>query len=169
LDALVLPGISDGIPPVIESVQLLDEQWNAIETQNAAGRIIINRKTRVVVRAYDRKDGNTERRRLAPYQIAMDVIPAGATMPPDGDWNISFELMPLREAVKFVYAPGSRSGATGDTIFNFIASNKVDGEIMEEGFIDPVTLSAGEYTLRVRAADFFGNVTVKEIWIEVIK
>ncbi len=169
LDALVLPGISDGIPPVIESVQLLDEYWNAIETQNAAGRIIINQKARVVVTAYDRKDGNTDRRRLAPYQIGMDVTPAGSKPPAAITWNISFELMPLREAVKFVYAPGSRSGATGGTIFNFIASNRVDGELMKEGFIDPAALSAGVYTVRVGAADFFGNVTVKEILIEVNK
>jgi hypothetical protein len=169
LDALVLPGISDSIPPVIEAVTLADEMWRPLETKNATGRIIITVRTRVIVRAYDRKDGNADRRRLAPYKIGYDLFPEGSEPPPEPGWNISFERMPAHSAVNFAYAPGSRSGATGVTTFNFAASNRVMGESYGEGFIDPAALAAGSYTLRARAADFFGNIAAKDILIEVIK
>jgi hypothetical protein len=169
LDALVLPGISDSIPPVIEAVTLADEMWRPLETKNATGRIIITVRTRVIVRAYDRKDGNADRRRLAPYKIGYDLFPEGSEPPREPGWNISFERMPAHSAVNFAYAPGSRSGATGVTTFNFAASNRVMGESYGEGFIDPAALAAGSYTLRARAADFFGNIAAKDILIEVIK
>ncbi len=53
--------------------------------------------------------------------------------------------MPSHRAVKFAYAPGSRSGATGETIFNFAVTNRVDGDTFSEGFIDPATLPPGNY------------------------
>ncbi len=167
IDALTLPGISDGIAPVIEELALFDEFWTEIETKSTAGRIILNSKTRIVVRAYDRKDGNAERRRLAPYKIGYELIREGDGPIAPAKWNISFEAMPPHEAVKYAYAVGSKSGATGVTIFNFIATNFVNGEQYREGFLSPS--DPGEYTLRVFAADFFGNIASKDIQIEVVK
>jgi DNA-binding beta-propeller fold protein YncE len=169
IDALVLPGISDGIAPVIEHVGLYDENWAPLETKSASGRIIIDRRTRLVVRAYDRKDGNLERRRLAPYKIGYDIGRDEIEASAPEFWNISFEKMPPHQAVKYVYAVGSRSGPTGVTVFNFIATNFVDGDQYREGFLDPAAVGAGKYTLRVFAADFFGNTASKDIKIEVIK
>jgi hypothetical protein len=82
LDALVLPGISDSIEPVITDAYLLDESWNPLETKTADGRINISGKVRVVVRAYDRKDGNADRRRLAPYKVGYDIYPDGESRRP---------------------------------------------------------------------------------------
>lgn len=169
LDALILPGVSDGIAPVIENVTLFDENWAKIETKSVSERINISSKTRVIIRAYDRKDGNAERRRLAPYKIGYALTKSDVTAKATPVWNISFEKMPVDRAVSFVYADGSKSGATGETIFNFIATNTVNGDIFSEGFIDPALLDAGNYILTVFAADFFGNVAEKDIQIEVTK
>ena len=167
LDALVLPGISDSIAPVITDAYLLDANWNPLETNTPDGRTNISGKVRVVVQAYDRKDGNADRRRLAPYKVGYDIFPEGEQPPPDADWNISFELMPAEDSVGFVYAPGSRSGARGVTIFNFLASNTVRGEEFSEGFLDADALEPGKYIIRTRAADFFGNIAYKDISVEV--
>ena len=122
---------------------------------------------RVVVRAYDRKDGNADRRRLAPYKLGYDIYPEGEEPPTATNWNISFELMPAEDSVGYVYAPGSRSGARGVTIFNLLASNTVRGEEFSEGFLDAAALGPGKYTIRTRAADFFGNIAYKDISVEV--
>ena len=167
LDALVLPGISDSIPPVITDAYLLDANWNPLETNEPDERINISGKIRVVVQAYDRKDGNADRRRLAPYRVGYDIYPDGEQPPPGAGWNISFELMPAEDSVGFVYAPGSRSGARGVTIFNFLASNTVRGEEFSEGFLDADALEPGKYLIRTRAADFFGNIAYKDISVEV--
>lgn len=162
LDALVLPGVSDSIAPVIEEIRLFDEIWMEIPAGTA-----LTGKTRVVVKAYDRKDGNAERRRLAPYRLGYELIPAAdaatANDQKPTSWTISFEKMPSHRAVKFAYAPGSRSGATGETIFNFAVTNRVDGDTFSEGFIDPATRPPGNYILRVFAADFFGNTSRKDL------
>ncbi|MBK9164973.1 MAG: hypothetical protein IPM21_13910 [Acidobacteria bacterium] len=77
--------------------------------------------------------------------------------------------MPSHRAVKFAYAPGSRSGATGETIFNFAVTNRVDGDTFSEGFIDTATLPPGNYILRVFAADFSGNTTQKDLPITLTR
>lgn len=169
LDALVLPGVSDKIPPVIEEVHLFDENWTPIETETGDGRIMLGGPTRIVVRAYDRTDGNAERRRLAPYKVAYAISAAGSEPAQPGSWNISFERMPATDAVKHAYAVGSRSGATGETKFNLIATNIVDGDRFETGFIDTAAVAAGRYTLRIFVVDFFGNLTSKDIPVEVVK
>lgn len=166
LDALILPGVSDSIAPVIEEIRLFDEIWMEIPAGTA-----LTGKTRVVAKVYDRKDGNAERRRLAPYRLSYELIPAAdaaaASNSKPNAWTISFEKMPSHRAVKFAYAPGSRSGATGETIFNFAVTNRVDGDKFSEGFIDPATLPPGQYILRVFAADFFGNTTQKDISVSL--
>ncbi len=230
LAALTLPGVSDAIVPVIEKVSLFDETWTEIETNTANARIKLTGKTRIVVRAFDRMDGNSERRRLGVYRLGYSIMKAGnellsrlcrpicgeavlhrgplkpsggyaavmsspqaaaepqdqleslpekqsfsanrAAKPQDEpandiNWTITFDKMPPNDAVRFVYAKDSHSGATGETIFNYIVTNTLNGERYGEGFIDPTTLSTGQYTIRVYAADFFGNVATKDIQIDV--
>jgi hypothetical protein len=167
LDALILPGVSDKTPPVIEDVVLFDENWRQIETETRAKRIKLTGKTRIVVRAFDRMDGNPERRRLGVFRLGYqvlkkDLLPAGEI-----NWNISFDRNPDSEAVKFAYAQGSHSGATGETIFNYIVTNKVSGNAFDEGFLDTSALGNGEFVLRTFAADYFGNIVSKDIFIEV--
>jgi len=160
LDALIFPNISDAIAPVIERVSLLDENWKPIaEPKNKDSRIKLTGKTRIVVRAHDRMDGNSERRKLGVYQIGYQVLREDETPLEAVKWTISFDRLPDAEAVKYVYAAGSKSGATGETIFDYIASNRVGGDFFQEDFFDVSQLENGNFILRVFAADFFGNTT----------
>ncbi len=163
LNALIFPNISDTIAPKIERVSLLDENWKPItETKNKDSRIKLDSKTRIVVRAHDRMDGNSERRKLGVYRIGYQVLREDETPLEDVKWTISFDRLPDAEAVKYVYAAGSKSGATGETIFDYIATNRVDGDSFQEDFFDVSQLENGNYVLRVFAADFFGNITSKD-------
>lgn len=169
LDALTLPGVSDTIAPVIESVELLDHVWLPLETKGALSRIYSDTKARVVVRAFDRMDGNPERRRLGVYRLGYQVLNRDRSAVTEQNWNISFDRNPSPDAVKFAYAAGSKSGPTGETIFRYIVTNKVSGEAFGEGFLDAAQFAAGEYILRVFAADYFGNTTSRDISFEVAK
>ena len=157
--ALRLPGIADTISPVIEDVTFFTIDWKEIPDGKLSDR------TRVVVRAYDRMDGNSERRRLGVhrvgYQIFSNATPLGETQ-----WTIRFDRTPSNDAVHTAYAYGSRSGYTSDTIFNYIATNHVDGDSYREDFLDVSSLPPGRYTLRAFAADYFGNVTTTDVEFE---
>ncbi|MEO8647817.1 MAG: hypothetical protein ABI539_01490, partial [Acidobacteriota bacterium] len=168
LAALILPGVSDSIAPVIESTAIVDPNWNEIETRGTGGRIKLTEKSRVVVRAYDRIDGSAERRRLGVYKLGFRIF-RDAAQAPDIHWGIIFDRMPPADAIPFVYAPGSQSGYSGTTVFNYIVTNDVGGGHYSEGFIDPAALNAGVYTLEVFAADIFGNTTSKTTQFEVSK
>ncbi len=166
LDALILPNIADTVAPKIEKVALFDENWNEIETEKTNERVKLNGKTRIVVRAFDRMNGNSERRKLSVfelgYQILRDETPVIDKMP-----TISFARLPDSDAVKYVYAKGSKSGATGETVFNYIVSNEVNGDFYREDFFDAGKLENGNYILRVFAADFFGNRTSQDVEISI--
>jgi hypothetical protein len=169
LAALELPGIKDSIAPTIESATVFDQNWAPVETKGAGGRIKLAGKYRVVARAFDRMDGNSDRRKLGVYKLGYQVLrndgsPFGAAI-----WPIIFDRMPPNEAAKFVYAVGSHSGATGETIFNYIVTNRLDGDASHEEFFDTATLPSGNYTIRVFASDYFGNISTKDIPIEVNK
>lgn len=164
LDALTLPGISDSIAPKIEKVTLFDENWKLIgETGDKNSSVKLVGKTRVVVRAFDRMDGNNERRRLGVYRVGYQILRADKTPISELNWTISFDRLPDEQAVKFVYAKGSKSGATGETIFDYIATNFVNGDSFREDFFDAGQLENGDYILRVYAADFFGNTSTEDI------
>ncbi|HEX8290080.1 MAG TPA: hypothetical protein VF556_19020 [Pyrinomonadaceae bacterium] len=169
LDALLLPNISDSVSPFIEKVSFFDENRRVIETSNQNARITLSGKTRIVVRAFDQMDGNNSRRRLGVYRLGYQILRADKTPLNETLWTISFERMPDERAVRYVYAEGSQSGYTPETIFNYIVSNKVDGDGFKEDFFDVASLEKGAYVLRVFAADFFGNTASKDISFEVIK
>lgn len=169
LDALFLPGIADSRPPTIEKVTFTDENWKPLETKSPNGRIKLTGRARVVVRAYDQVDGNAERRRLGVYQVGFHLLNGDLSPVADRQWTIRFDRLPDAEAVALVYADGSKSGATGETIFNYVATNRVDGDYFKEGFIDPLTLAAGNYIVRVFVADYFGNTSSSDLMFEVEK
>ena len=167
LDALIFPNISDTVAPTIENVALYDENWNALETAKPPGRIKISGKLHVVVRAFDRVDGNGGNRKLGVYRLGYQLLREDKSPVSDINWTISFDRLPDDDAVTLVYAKGSQSGYTPQTVFNYIVTNKVDGDTAKEDFIDPAALQNGNYTLRVFAADFFGNQTARDIEISV--
>lgn len=169
LDALTLPGISDTRPPVIERVGVFDKNWREIETAAGNSRITVTDQIRLVVRAYDQMDGNPERRRLGIYRAGYQLLKADGTAAGEEKWNIRFDRLPESDAVRYVYANGSKSGATGETIFGYIVTNFVNGDDYREGFFDTAGLENGNYLIRVMAADYFGNTSHRDISIEVKK
>lgn len=162
LDALIFPGISDKVPPTIEKVSLFDENWQEI-TENSNQNFSLTGKTRIVVRAYDQVDGNNSRRRLGIYRLGYQVLNGDKSAVSDLKWTILFDRMPDERAVPFVYAKGSQSGYTPETIFNYIVSNEVEGDDFREGFFDANSLQTGNYILKIFAADYFGNTASKEL------
>ncbi len=166
LDALILPGVSDSKVPVIEEIKLYKENWQEFETQNSNERINLEGKVRIVVQAFDQIDGNAARRKLGLYKIGFQLFDENEKPLKDfadPKWTIKFDKTPENEAAKLVYAKGSQSGATGETIFRYIATNKVSGRIMREDFLDVGKLDSGNYLLKVLVADFFGNITSEDI------
>jgi hypothetical protein len=170
LDALIWPNIADTIAPNIEKVSLTDENWRPLETQTTGGRIKLNGKTRVVVRAFDQMDGGAARRKLGVYKLGYQILQAdGQTPLTEEKTTISFQKMPDEDFVRFVYANGSQSGYSPVTIFDYVATNEVDGDRASENFLDAGALAAGNYILRVFAADFFGNKAARDLSVEVVK
>ncbi len=169
LDALIFPNIYDTIAPTIEKVLLFDENWREIETADSNQRIKLAGKTRLIVGAFDQMNGNGGNRKLGVYRLGFQILRVDKTPISDVVWTISFERLPDADAVKLVYAPGSRSGYTPQTFFNYIVSNRVDGDSAREDFFDAGQMEKGFYVLRVFAADFFQNNTAQDINIEVVK
>ncbi len=169
LDALKFPGIEDTIEPNIESVELFDESWRRIETENSGGRIILSGKTRIVLQAYDQMNGGASYRKLGIYRAGYRILNRDGT--PAGEINrtINFDRMPDENAARFVYAEGSQSGYKPQTVFRYIVSNEVNGDHFRENFFDAGQLNSGSYILRVFTVDFFGNMAEKDINFEIIK
>jgi len=134
LDALILPGIADSRPPVIENVSVYDQNWDLVETVSPNSRIKLTEKTRIVVRAYDQVDGNSDRRRLGVYKLGYQVLKGDKSPVADVNWTINFDRMPPNEAGRFAYASGSRSGATGKTKISYMARRVMSGEEGREKF-----------------------------------
>jgi len=169
LDALILPGLTDSRPPTIENVTLFDEDWKPAEPLAKNSRIMLKGKTRIVVRAYDQSDGNAERRRLGVYKVGYQVFNADGSPLTEPKWTIIFDRIPASPSIALTYANGSRSGATGETIFNYIATNYVDGDESHEDFLDVAKLGPGHYSLRINVGDYFGNISSRDVEIEVIR
>ncbi len=169
LDALKFPGIEDKIAPKIESLELFDENWSEIETEKTDQRINLSGKTRIVIQAFDQMNGGASYRKLGVYSVGYQILNSDETAFGEKNRTINFDRMPDEDAVNFVYAEGSQSGYKPQTIFKYIASNKVNGDIFQEDFFDANQLNSGNYILRVFAADFFGNTSSKDIKFEVIK
>jgi sugar lactone lactonase YvrE len=160
LDALILPNVSDAITPTIEQISLFDINWQPIAETSP---VKLKGKIRVVVRSYDQMDGNSSRRKLGVYKLGYQVFKQDSDPPKEPNPTISFATMPDEDAVSLVYAKGSKSGYTPETIFDYIVTNQVNATASREDFLDVGKLSAGNYTLRVYSADFFGNTATKDL------
>ncbi|MCO6511960.1 MAG: hypothetical protein J5I65_14335 [Aridibacter famidurans] len=163
---LVLPGVSDSIPPVLEKVELFTENWEPFETVAETDRIKVGGRIRIVAEGYDRMDGNAERRRLGLYMLGYRVFNsrgirvAGDTRP---FWTITFDELPDDRLARYIFSVGSRSGATGPTVFRYIVSNRLSRGRVTEGFINFSKLDPGDYDIQVVVADIFGNTATKRI------
>jgi len=166
LDALILPGISDKRPPVIDKVTMFA---GGNEIKPSSGKLQLAGKVQVVMQAYDQVDGNAARRKLGLYQAGYQLLHADKSPVTDIRWNIRFDRMPRSGAVPFVYAIGSKSGATGETIFDYIVTNHVEGDDYSEGFLDANDLASGKYIIRVWAGDYFGNNSYVDTPVEIAR
>ncbi|HEX8144347.1 MAG TPA: SMP-30/gluconolactonase/LRE family protein [Pyrinomonadaceae bacterium] len=177
LAALELPGVKDSVAPVIEKdgVRLFDRGWRELRAgsgkseKTGEARIRVDGDVRIVVRAYDQMDGNASRRRLGLYRLGYQILKADGSAAPGFDsplMNISFETLPVdRGSAPVAYAEGSKSGATGETIFAYIVTNVVRDHQSLEDYWHASALPAGDYTVRVFAEDFFGNRTTRDILV----
>ncbi|HEV2913853.1 MAG TPA: SMP-30/gluconolactonase/LRE family protein [Pyrinomonadaceae bacterium] len=181
LAALELPGVRDTVAPTIEKdgVRLFDEHWRelrAARVDNDGGKagdapLEVAGEVRIVVRAYDQMDGNAARRRLGLYRLGYQVLNRDGSPAPAFDQpqtTISFETLPFNGAnAAIAYAEGSRSGATGETIFAYIVTNRVRDRQAAEDYWHASALPAGDYILRVFVEDFFGNRTTRDVSVRV--
>lgn len=163
LDALTLPDVNDTIAPTIQNVAFFDENWQPIaEARNQNDSIKLSGKTRIVVRAFDQMS-EQRYRKLGVYKLGYQILKADKTPLGDINWTISFSRLPDEDAVKLVYAPGSQSGYSPRTAFNYIVSNEIHDGVTRENFFDAAQLDAGNYTLRLVAADYFGHQTLRDV------
>src|SRR5215213_4446759 len=162
--ALPLAGFTDKTPPVIErgGVRLFDEAGAELK-ERRGGRLLLRGKVRVVVDAYDQVDGNQSRRRLGLYKLGYQLLLADGS-PAQGfespRMNVEFNrLPPGPDAPKIAYADESGITVYGSqrTRFLYELTNNVRDGRTSRATWDTTELPAGDYTLRVIAADFAGN------------
>ena len=133
LAALELPGIKDSVAPTIErdGIGFFDSSWHEIKVDGKDARVALSGDVRIVVRAYDQMDGNAARRRLGIYRIGYQVLsPDKSYARHRGLPNRISQLclrvcLGMRMPLELAYASGSRSGATGETIFAYIVTNVI--------------------------------------------
>jgi hypothetical protein len=113
-------------------------------------------------------DGNPERRRLGVYRLGYQILKDDKTPLIEPKWTISFEKMPNTDFVNLVYANGSKSGYTPETIFNYIITNEVNGDSGKENYLDLNKFESGNYILRVLVSDLMGNTTTEDISFELV-
>lgn len=156
---------ADTSPPRVDRIALFDAQEQPL-LRRERGRLVLPRSlpgVRIVVDAWDQVDRNLPRRRLGLHALGFQVLDAEGRPLPGFEaprMNIEFGRMPAEsEAVKVAYAPGSGVTVHGSatTRFQYVVTNTVrDGEL-GEGWWEPASLPAGDYTLRITARDFSGN------------
>ena len=185
LAALELPGVKDTVAPLIEKdgVRLFNREWQELRAAAAVNggkgktgeddrRVQVEGDVRIVVRAFDQMDGNAKRRRLGLYRLGYQILNGDGSPAPGFDqplMTVSFETLPINRAnAAAIYAEGSRAGATGETIFDYIVTNVMRDYRVEEGFWPSGLLPAGDYTLRVLAEDFFGNRTTRDVPVRIV-
>jgi sugar lactone lactonase YvrE len=157
-------GFIDKVEPVIEKdgVQLFDEAGRRL-TEKQAGSLMIHGRVSIVVNAYDRNDMNASRRRLGLYSLGYQVLrsdgkPAAGFEQPR--INLVFNrLPPQRDATKIAYAEQSGITVYGSATTRFLynVTNTVKDGKAEAGAWDTSELPAGDYILRIIAADYSGN------------
>ena len=179
LNPLALPfvGFADGRAPAIapDGVRLFDESGAQLDARRD-GRLEVRGAVRVVVEASDQVDGNAARRRLGLYRLGYQLLRSDGTTPAEGfaEPRVTLEfdrLPPGRDAVKLAYADNSGITVYGsaETRFFYEVTNIVRSGEAREGRFDTTALPAGDYTLRVFAADFAGNTTTADLTIRIVR
>jgi sugar lactone lactonase YvrE len=169
INALLLnfPGFGDHVAPRIDDVYILDAAGQRL-TVKEEGRVVVRSiggVVSIVTEAWDHVDNNAPRRRLGLYKAGFQLLKADGTPVPGFEQpriTIEFDRMPTSpDAAKIIYAPDS-----GDTVhsaqrtrFLYVVSNSVLNGRATAGGWNPASIAAGNYTIRIYAADRAGNVT----------
>ena len=161
---LPLPGFSDHLPPSIErdGIQLFNQAGERL-SEKRHNRLVLRGAVRLVVDAYDQVDGNAARRRLGLYRLGYQLLLPNET-PARGfeqpRITMLFDRLPAGpEAVKIAYADESGITVYGSaqTRFLYEVTNRVrDGLAVRDNW-KTEELPAGDYILRIIAADLAGN------------
>jgi hypothetical protein len=164
--ALGFKGYADSYPPRIDSIRLFDVLEQPL-LQKQKGRLVVPRDlagVRIVVDAWDQVDRNLPRRRLGLHALGYQILGSDGTPLPGYEaplMNIRFDRMPAdSEAVKIAYAPDSGITVHGSAVtrFQYVVTNTVRDGVLATGFWQPSELPAGDYTVRITAEDYSGNL-----------
>jgi sugar lactone lactonase YvrE len=163
---LALPFInfSDRVAPHIErdGIRLFNQSGERF-TEMRQGRLVVRGDTSIVVEAYDQADGNAARRRLGLYKLGYQILRADGTPAPGFEEpriNIEFNRLPSAgNAVRIAYADASGITVYGSstTRFLYVVTNTVRDGRAANGTWHASELPAGDYILRIFAADYAGN------------
>ena len=162
-----LPQFEDTIPPTIAAagVRLFAEDGGPL-THRLRGRITVHGRVQIVVDAWDQADGNEPRRRLGLYALGYQVLHADGTPAPGFEVprdTILFDRLADDGVAHVVFAPGSGIPYYGTrrTRFLYIVTNTFRHGVASHGSWDTAALPAGDYILRIVAADIRGNLAVR--------
>jgi len=170
-------GFTDHVAPTIEKngVQLFDEAGKRLE-EKRDGRLVVRGRVRIVVDAYDRADLNSDRRKLGLYKLGYQLLKLDGS-PVQGyeqpHITLLFNQLPRdSDAVKLAFADQSGITVYGSATTKFLYEIT---NVVRDGYALPSIwntseLPAGEYTLRIIAADFSGNEALadREVPIRVV-
>ena len=174
--ALTFVGFTDRRAPQIarDGVRLFADSGARLE-ERRDGRIVVRGPVRVVVEAFDQVDGNAARRRIGLFRLGYQIWKSDGT-PAEGfaEPRVTLEfdrLPPRQDAVKLAYAVESGITVYGskETRFFYEVTNTVRRGEARGGRWDAGALAAGDYTLRVFAADFAGNVATADLPIRIAR
>jgi glucose/arabinose dehydrogenase len=170
INPLSLPfvGISDSVPPQINSVALYDSKGRRIKPAKGR-RLHVARslgEVSIVADAFDQMDGNLARRRLGLYKLGYQVLAADGKPLPGFEHPLItqvYDRLPrYRDAVKVVYAANSGITVYGSKATHFaydVTNTLLKGQAVP-GSWKVGELSPGDYILRIYASDFAGQVAV---------
>ncbi|MEG3790495.1 NHL repeat-containing protein [Lysobacter sp. CCNWLW3] len=168
-------GYADHHAPQIERVALLDDAAQPLD-QREQNRVLVSRAlpgVQIVVDAWDQVDRNQARRRLGLYSLGYQWLDAAGTPLPGYEnprTRLQFDRMPSEdEAVQVVYADGSGVTVHGSAItrFRYVLTNTARDGTLATGLWTPTELPPGDYTLRITAKDYSGNVAAAKRDLEV--
>lgn len=162
---LQFPNLQDTVVPRIDSIALHDGADARLSAKEGK-RLLVPRGAgplSIIVDAYDQTDGNAARRKLGLYKVGYQILAADGSALPGYEqprMNIEFnQLPPDRESVQVAYAKNSGITVYGSktTRFLYVVTNSVRDGAAKGGSWDPAALPAGDYVIRITAADFAGN------------
>jgi sugar lactone lactonase YvrE len=158
-------GFTDRVDPVIakDGIQLFDEAGARL-AEKQGGRLVVHGRVSIVVDAFDRNDMSAIRRRLGLYSLGYQVLKPDGSPAPGFDQpriNLVFDRLPADwDAPKIAYAEQSGITVYGSATTRFLyrVTNLIRDGRTAANVWDISELPHGDYTLRIIAADYSGNV-----------